>query len=280
MKILKKSFEYILIIILSVFSSLNYAIFIFPNKFAPSGIDGICTMIQDITNLSMGYLALLINIPLLIAAFVLLGKEFSLKTMVYVLSFSLSTVILSYIDISKYVYHSDNSIALAPIAAGAVRGIIYVYTLKLNGTSGGADIIGAIYKHFRPHHNLMNIIFVINMLIALSSYFVYGFKPEPVICSIIYAFITTFISNNLRDMGHKMVKYEIISSDGNDICNEIFKKLHRTATIMEAQGAYSGSNKDMIICVIEQQKVHDMESILKCKSDTVYFSSAVSDTYE
>ena len=79
-------------------------------------------------------------------------------------------------------------------------------------------------------------------------------------------------------MGHKMVKYEIISSDGNEICNEIFKKLHRTATKMEAQGAYSGSNKDMIICVIEQQKVHDMELILKCKSDTIYFSSAVSDT--
>ncbi|MBR3792225.1 MAG: YitT family protein, partial [Clostridia bacterium] len=57
---LKRFFEYMLMIIFAFLSALNYSVFIFPNKFAPAGIDGICTMIQDVSNISMGYLSLVV----------------------------------------------------------------------------------------------------------------------------------------------------------------------------------------------------------------------------
>ena len=66
MKIIKKTASYLAICIIATVGALNYAVFIFPNSFAPAGIDGICTMIQDVTNINIGYLSLLVNIPLVI----------------------------------------------------------------------------------------------------------------------------------------------------------------------------------------------------------------------
>ena len=43
--------------LIAVVMALNYAIFVFPNRFAPAGLDGLCTMVQDVLGVSMGYLS-------------------------------------------------------------------------------------------------------------------------------------------------------------------------------------------------------------------------------
>ncbi len=277
--LIKKIFEYLVLPVIAFCSALNYAIFVFPNSFAPAGVDGICTMIQDLTNISIGYFSLLVNIPLLIIGFFILKKEYVIKTALYVVSFSIFNIILRQIDLSEYIYYTETSTStvLAPIAAGAIRGILYAFTLKVDACSGGTDIVAAIVKHYKPYLNLMNVIFVINMVIALFSYPVYGFKADPVICSIIYSFITSTISNNIRANSTKMVKYEIITSNASALCKSIFDKIHRTATIMDAHGAFSGSDKQMIVCVIENQKTYDIEQLLNKQENTVFFKSAVND---
>ncbi|MBR6793219.1 MAG: YitT family protein [Clostridia bacterium] len=272
-----KAVQYPAIFLLAVLSALNYAIFIFPNSFAPAGVDGICTMIQDIAGFSMGYLSLLVNVPLLIAAFIWLDREFTLKTAVYVVSFSAATILLRGIDLSAFVYHSESgtSIVLAPIAAGAIRGVLYAFTIRLNGSSGGTDIVAALVKKRKPYLELMNVIFIINMGVALSAYFVYGFKPEPVICSIIYSFITSATGNHLRAAEHEMVRFEVITPEAEQLCMRIFDELRRTATIVDARGAYSGEDEKMIVCVIERKKVPELEAMVKGMRNTVYFKSVV-----
>lgn len=282
MKIIKKAAEYAAICAFAVASSLNYAVFIFPNSFAPAGVDGICTMIQDMLGVSMGYLSLLVNIPLSITAFLLLSRSFAVKTTIYVVCFSLCTVLISYIDISRIVYHTETgtSIVLAPVAAGVIRGMLYAATLKLGASSGGTDIVAAIFKRFNPYFNLMNVIFGINLIIALCSYFVYGFKAEPVICSIVYSFITSSITNRIQNNEHTMVKFEIITKNASELCMQIFSQLHRTATVMDAQGAYSGEDRKMIVCVIEKKKAFLLEKLLESTPDTVFFKSVVNDLHE
>ena len=68
MKIIKKIASYVVIALLATVAALNYAIFVFPNSFAPAGIDGICTMIQDVSGINIGYLSMVVNIPLIILA--------------------------------------------------------------------------------------------------------------------------------------------------------------------------------------------------------------------
>ena len=146
---MKKAASYAVIAFLAMLSALNYAIFVFPNRFAPAGIDGICTMIQDVLNINMGYLSLLVNVPLVVAAFIVLNREFALKTTVYILAFSAFTVFLGSLDMSGIAYFTSNgtSTVLAPFAAGTVRGILYVVTLELNGSSGGGRSTGGGHSY-------------------------------------------------------------------------------------------------------------------------------------
>lgn len=275
---IKKFTENFEIVLFAALSALNYTIFVFPNSFAPSGIDGICTMIQDITKVSMGYLSLTVNIPLIIIAFIVLKREFTIKSAVYVISFSFAVVFLRHIDLSMFTYHTDTgtSIVLAPIAAGVIRGMLYSVTLKKGASSGGIDIIAAVVKKHKPYLNFMNILFAINLIIALSSYFVYGFRAEPVICSIIYSFITSSTGNNIKSQKNETIKFEIITSDSETLCKEITQKLNLPATIIDVKGAYSGTDKNMVICVAERKKAPHLESLVNTFDDTVVFKSTIS----
>lgn len=274
MKKIKCIFDYSVVLILSAITALNLSIFVFPNTFAPAGIEGICTMIQDVANVSMGYLALVMNIPILIASFVFLDRSFSFKTTVFVVSFSVFTVLLRGVDLSAFIYKTDTSVVLAPIAAGAIRGLIYTASLKFNVCSGGIDVIAAIVKRKKPYLNFMNIIFVINLMIAFCAYFVYGFKAEPVICSIIYSLITSSVSNIIDQKEHKMVKFEIITNNSDELCQKISDTLHCPSTIINAQGAYSKSDKKMILCVVEPSLSCKLEDLISETGDAVFFKSS------
>ena len=274
---MKKFREYFSVMILAVLSAINYAIFIFPNRFAPSGVDGIITMIQDITNVNIGYLSLIVNIPLVILAFFVLNRDFAIKSTLYIISFSVASILLGKADLSAFLYITDSgsSIVLAPIVAGVIRGIIYYISLKLNACSGGVDIIAALIKHKKPFLNLMHTIFFFNIIVAASSYFVYSMQIEPVICSIIYSFITTSISNNLRYMSDENIKYEIITKNAEKFCEEISQKFHQSATIIDAHGAYSGVDTKMVLCVVNKKNAPYIEELILNYKDCVVFKSTV-----
>lgn len=280
MKISRKVFEPIIVAALAAMSSAMYTTIVFPNSFAPSGLDGICTMIQDTFDVSMGYLSFLVNIPLLIFAWIFLSKDFSIRTTLYVMVFSITTIALRKADISSFYYYTANgtSTVLAPIAAGSIRAIIYVLCIKLNASSGGVDVISALIKRKKPHLNFMSTIFFINMLIAGMSYFVYGYRLEPVICSIIYAFVTSTVSNHIRSERSETVKFEIITPDAEGLLAEISGTLHQPATIVEAQGAYTGTPKKLVMCVVAKETAPLIEEIIHSSSDTVYFKSTINNS--
>jgi len=275
----KKAAGYAAIAGIGFLAALNYILFVFPNKFAPAGIDGICTMIQDVLQVNMGYLSFVINLPLLVAAFVVLNREFALKSTVFILSFSASVIFLEALDLSAFLYATDTgtSIVLAPVAAGTVRGLLYVATLQLNGSAGGIDIISALIKHKKPHWELMNIIFGINILIAVSSYFVYGMSVEPVICSIIYAFITSSVCSRLRSSKNETVKFEIITQTPDRLCDDITHKLRQKATVLDARGAYSGNSTKVVVCVAKKDKAPSVEALLLDYPNCTVFKSTVND---
>lgn len=274
---MKKFISYFSLPFFAAASALNYKLFVFPNSFAPSGLDGVCTMIQYLLHTNMGYLALLANLPLLLAAWGILNREFTIKTGIYTLSFSLSVIALDYIDVSAFCYYTETgtSTVLAPVAAGVFRGILYAFTLKLGGSSGGVDILAAIIKKYKAHYNLMQVIFMLNICIACSSYFVYGMKIEPVICSVLYAFVTTSVSTRLQAAKRETVRFDIITEHAHALCEEISVTLCQSATVVNARGAHSGSNKKMVICVTDKRRVPLLEQVLARYPDTVAFESLV-----
>ena len=277
---MKKYLSYVILPILAACSALNYSVFVYPNSFAPSGIDGICTMIQYLTDINIGYLSLIVNVPLLIVAYFLVDRQFVIKTAIYIVAFAAASLIFKQVDLSDIVYHTESgtSIVLAPLTAGVIRGLLYAATLKLHGSSGGVDVIAAIVRWWKPHLELMNVIFAFNICIALCSYFVYGLNPEPVICGIIYAFVTTTVTKSMQAKQNETVKLEIITAQATELCKIITGELHQSATIIDAHGAFSSQDKKMVICVAKKEIVPKVEGVVSRIPDAVMFESTINNS--
>ena len=102
----RKLLTYLAISLVAVISAFNYELFVFPNKFAPAGLNGICTMIQYITGISVGYMALAINIPLAIITYLKVSKSLALRSMTYVLVSSVTMVLLDGVDLSRFAQYA------------------------------------------------------------------------------------------------------------------------------------------------------------------------------
>ena len=278
MKRVKTILEILIIMALAAMGALNYAVFIFPNRFAPAGLDGLCTMFQDVTGINIGYSSLLINIPLLIVAAVKLDRDYAVKNIAFILSFSVASAVLGRMDLTEFRFYTETSVILAPVAAGVVRGILYAVTLGLNGASGGIDIIAALIRKKHPHYNLMNIIFAINMSVAVCSYFVYGNHLEPVLCGIMYFYITSHTSSHIQLSRKENAKIEIITQHAAELCREITGQLHLSATVLEAHGAYSEHTSRMVVCIAHKKYIPLIKDFLYGFPDSIYFVSTVSES--
>ena len=97
----RSALSYALVAVYSFISALNFQIFIFPNSFAPSGVDGILTMIQKLSGISLGYFSLLVNIPFIIWGIFYLKPSYLIKTSIYFVTFSLCTILFKYFPLPE-----------------------------------------------------------------------------------------------------------------------------------------------------------------------------------
>ena len=121
MKNLKKVWTYFVIALVALLSAVNYELFVFPNQFAPSGLNGICTMIQHRSRISVGYLSLLINVPLALWCYYEVSKPIANRSMVYVLTFSIGLLILDKVDLSDFHYVTESGTSKIQIGRASCR---------------------------------------------------------------------------------------------------------------------------------------------------------------
>ena len=150
MKRFKKAMTYLVIAIIACVGALNYQLFVFPNQFAPSGLNGICTMIQYLFHISVGYMSLLVNIPLAIIVFFKVSKSLALRSMVYVGVFSVMLLLLERVDLSGIAYDTASSAILGPLVAGIINGAIYAALVSAGAYSGGTDYVASLIHKYKP----------------------------------------------------------------------------------------------------------------------------------
>ena len=279
MKTYRKVLTYFVIICIALIAAVNYEIFVFPNKFAPAGLNGICTMIQHVFGISVGYMSLLINIPLALLVYIKVSKPLAVRSMVYVLTFSVALLVLDKMDLSRFYYATENgtSTILGPLVAGIIYGSCYSMLVQCSAYSGGTDFIAALIHRKKPEQNMFFIIFTLNALVAVMSYFVYDYKIEPVILCIMYSFMSTTVSDKLNKNGRSAVCFEIITDYPNEISDEIILKLHHSTTLIPAKGMYSGRETNMLICVVNKTQVAAMSRIIRKYPNTFAVMDPVSE---
>lgn len=279
MSAMKKVLTYLVIILLALTCSLNYELFVFPNQFAPAGLNGICTMIQHVFGFSVGYMSLIINIPLALLVYFMVSKPLAIRSMVYVVTFSLGLLILDKVDLSAFYYVTDTgtSTILGPLVAGIINGSCYSMLVQCSAYSGGTDFVASLIHKHRPEQNMFFIIFALNSAVAAVSYFVYDYQIEPVILCILYSFMSSTVSDKLNKNGRSAVCFEIITDHPQEISGEIIQRLHHSCTLIPARGMYSGRETNMLVCVVNKTQVAAISRIVRKYPNTFAIMDPVSE---
>ena len=276
---LRKVVTYAMILALACGNAMSYHIFVFPNRFAPSGLNGLCTIIQEVFGLNVGYLSLAINIPLAWMVFEFVNRKLAFRSMVYVVTFSAMLVVLEHIDLSAFAYATENgtSTILGPLVAGIISGAVYALLVKASAYTGGMDYVASLVRIKRPDLNFFYITFAINVVVALISYFVYDYQIEPVILCILYSFMSSTVSDNMLKSGRAAIRFEIITEQPQELGQDIIEKLGHSATVVPARGMYSGRETNMLICVINKSQIAALSKIIRRYRNTFAIMSSVSE---
>lgn len=270
--------EYLAVAALAVVMGLSYELFVFPNTFAPAGLNGLATMVQYVFRVNIGYFSLLVNLPLIFLAWRELNPDFAWKNLLYVLVFSAVTLVLGRMDLSGIAYNSGYSRLLGPVAAGVVSGTVYGLVLRLNGSTGGTDIVAAWMHKLRPEVSLVWLIFGLNAAVAALSFFVYGCQFEPVILCLVYCYLSSTIGDHILKGYQTALKFEVVTRDAGALSNRLLRELRHGVTVLPARGMYSDTPRDLLVCVVNRSQIVRFQEMLQEFPDAFAYVSTVNET--
>lgn len=272
--------DYFVIVLSAAILSLSYYLFVYPNEFAPTGLPGFFTLLQYLFHLNVGYLTFVINVPLVIATYLLVGKEYAIKSALFTVVFSGLLVVFEYVPLDRFVYYTENgtSTIMAPIAGGVVSGFCYGIAMRSGSSTGGTDLVAAIVNRYRPEYNMVWIIFTINAAVAACSYFVYGFQFEPVIMCLVYCFLTSQVSDMMLKGFKEAVKFEVITDHPQELAAAIRVRLYHGVTELPAKGSFTGKDKTLLICVVNKREIVKFQRIIQEFPGSFAYLSPVRET--
>lgn len=258
----KKVVSYLFVILLGLVLALNYQLFVFPNDFAPAGLNGIFTMIQYLFGFKLSNASLILNFPLYLLVRVRVSKAFANRAMVFLVSFSAFLSLLDMVDLSPFVYSTTISTLLGPAVAGMISGFCGYYMHQMGTCMGGTEYIAKLIHKKKPNFNLFSIMFALNVVVALASYFVYDFKIEPVLLCIIYSYFSSSVRDNMNRKHQSAIRCEIVTDEGEKLGREIIEKLHHSVTEMSGKGLYTGTEKAVLVCILNPTQLNELTKIV------------------
>ena len=279
--------EYSVTALFAVIIAFNYILFIVPNAFAPAGLTGIATMVQYKLGFSIGWMTLIINIPLCVFAFFTVNKELACKTLVFCVVYSVVYLLLQRLNLKRFEYDAGGVDTIFPcLIAGIINGVSYGVFFRINSSSGGTDIIAKYVSRKKPQLNFFWVTLGINAAVALASFFVYAervdgeltYNYRPVVLCMLYCFTTSLIGNLMLKGSKTAYKFVVITPHAQEIEKEIMQKLRRSATRLKGEGAYSNTEREVLLCVVGKHQVIDFQNILKDYPDTFSFMETVNQT--
>ena len=246
--------EYIIVALACMVMAFNINYFFIGNKLAQGGVSGLSLIIHYLSNIDMSYLYFALNIPLIILAYIFLGKNFLLKTLFA--TFVLSVFLKIFASFSEPL----EDILLAAIFGGAINGIAIGIVFYAGGSTGGIDIIAKIinkYTGIPISRILLTTDFIVLSMVAV----IFG----KVI--FMYTLISLVISSKMIDIiqvGIYSAKgVTIITTKEDEIRKRIMEDTGRGITLIDARGGYTQKEVGMLYCVVGQYQLIKVKTIVK-----------------
>lgn len=272
MKIWQNITDIIIIVITSLLSAIGLHTFVNPANFAPSGVDGIALMTQQLLGINMGYVSLAINIPLLIIAWFFINKKYVIYTFIFTVLSSMMLILMD--KVSMYEYVPLNNTWISVFSSGIILGMRTAFMIKIGGSSGGIDIIASVFQKRKPYINIEFLITMFCYIIIGISFFVYR-NIESIIMSGAQMLIFNMTMNYILRATRNAVEVKIITDNPEKFKEDILLNLKHGATTIKCNGMYTGDEKTMIITLINIRQMNDLIKLSrKYKNTFLYFGDA------
>ncbi len=248
--------DYVVITVSCLVYAAGISLFLDPNSLAPGGVTGVSIILNRITGVETGTLILLINIPILILGILKFGVKFILSTLYATALTSAFTNLL--VPIGALTQEPF----IAALAGSSLMALAMGWIFKAGATTGGTDIIVKVLRLRYPHLKTSSLFLIIDACIVTASAFIFRDIDKAV-----YAGLTVFLTSVMLDWvlyGRDEAKLiYIISDESSVITKRLLEELDLGVTHIQAVGAYSGKEKNVIFCAIRKQLAPKAESVVK-----------------
>ena len=237
--------------------AIGLGCFVGPAQIAPGGVSGLSIIINYLTGLPVGSLNMGINIPLLLLAWRFLGRRFTLKTL---RSVFIQSVMIDLVGLWLPVYAGDR--IMSALFGGVAIGVGLAPVFMRGSTTGGTDIVSRLIQLRFRHVSIGKLLFMVDTAVLLLSVAVFRNIETG-----LYGMITIYTSNRILDgilYGLDTGKVVLVISEKNQqIARQVMDRLERGATFLQAEGAWSGQEKKVLLCVVRAVQCYRVEEIVR-----------------
>lgn len=242
------------IIMGAVIVSVSINTLIIPNQIADGGVTGIAIILHYLFRWPVSWMIFLLNLPLFILGFRLVGRSFLVFSVEGV---GMLSVALSLTTRLPALTHDT---LLAVISAGVLSGIGMGIIFRSSGSLGGTDILAVLFARTTPF-SVGQILLGIDAMIFLAVAIL--FRPEMAMYAMIYMFIATRVVDFVQEGLSHSKSVMVVTSQPQKIAEEIMEKLERGVTLFHATGAFSGETKQVVYCVINRAELSQIKKIVR-----------------
>ena len=251
--ILYKVLQFVLIILGSAVAAFAIEGILVPNSILDGGVTGISMILNYVLGWKLSLCIIIINIPFLYIGYRNMGWRFLVKAIVSIIVFSL------FLEVFHHINHVIDNILLATIYGSIILGIGVGLVLRSGGCLDGTESLGIVIS---KHTNLSVGQFVLfcNMIIFSVAGYFYGIDRS--LYSLLAYFITSKVIDEINEGFERAKAAMIITNDGANIAEQIYKKIGRTVTLIEGQGLISGE-KAVLYCVLTRIEIPELRRIVE-----------------
>lgn len=252
--------DYTLVMLGALIQAIGLMIFLVPANLASGGVSGIAQLVNFYTGWPIGLMVFVGNIPLFGLGWRFLGgRSFALRTAFAIATFSFFADALPWLPFFPSQGLTDD-LVLNALYGAVVSGIGYALVYRGRGTSGGSDILARILNHYRGIPMTQSYLLT-DTAVILGAGFIFGWKAA------LYAVITLYVSGLVVDTvmegGSTVRTAMIVTGEPQSIIDQIMNELGRGVTVLPGTGAYTGTSRPILYCVVSRSEVQMLKTIVQ-----------------
>ncbi len=249
--------DYALILAGSLVQALSMRMFLIPGLLVSGGVSGAAQLINHVTNWPIGVMVFIGNAPLFILGWRYLGgRRFAFRTAFAIISFSVLTDVLGFFIAPAGVTHD---LVLNSLYGGLMLGVGLGLVYRGQGTSGGSDILGRILNH-KLGVSISQAYLITDTVVVLLAGFIFDWEHA------LYGLVMIYVSGLAAELvveGTGIFRSAmIVTSCPEDLSKEILTVMGRGVTLLSGKGAYTGTERDILYCVITRSEVSQLKALV------------------